>query len=185
MESMPSPMLVIVCCHAIFLGTVIDDPLLESLWDLKSFQRSNGPKYTEHVFFIEHINAALDLLRKSGDSDALVVFSGGKTSLDHPDISEAQGYLNAAKYLVTEESKPGVGDSKMLSNIAVEEYATDTYQNILFSICKFYEVKKCYPASITVVTHAFKTERIRLHMDAIRWTRPFCVQGINPNFGGM
>jgi len=42
---------------------------------------------------------------------------------------------------------------------AVEEDATDSYQNLLFSIVKFKHITGRYPAKIVVVTHAFKQER--------------------------
>jgi hypothetical protein len=162
--------LVVVCCHAIFHGS---DPNNESHWALQSFQRSVGSKPGEHLTFLEHIDIALAFQSRSGSDAATVVFSGGHTNPDHPSLSEAQSYLNAAKASQTHRE---------VSNIILEELATDKFQNILFSILKYRAVKGFYPDSIAVVTHKFKTERAELHRKALRWHRPFTILGQDPPF---
>jgi hypothetical protein len=38
----------------------------------------------------------------------------------------------------------------------VEDYARDSFENLLFSICRFKEVTGNYPARVTVVGYTFK-----------------------------
>jgi hypothetical protein len=37
-----------------------------------------------------------------------------------------------------------------------EEYATDSYENLLYSVCRFHEVAGVYPKDITVISFTFK-----------------------------
>lgn len=51
-----------------------------------------------------------------------------------------------------------------------EEYALDSYQNLLFSIARFHEVTSRWPARITVVGYGMKKRRFTdLHRAAIGW----------------
>lgn len=51
-----------------------------------------------------------------------------------------------------------------------EEFATDSFQNLLFSICRFHEVTGVYPESITMVSFTFKQRRFEtLHVPALQW----------------
>lgn len=52
----------------------------------------------------------------------------------------------------------------------LQEHARDSFENLLFSVCRFREVTGRYPAHITVVSFEFKHERIAgLHAKALRW----------------
>jgi hypothetical protein len=175
-----SSCLIIVCGHAIFHGS---DPRREDHWALQKFQRASASKPSEHTTFLQHIQESISIVNSSKQDDHLIVFSGGATYPSHPELSEAKGYLNAATWLVSRFFSQYA--NLLLTKFAVEEYATDTFQNILFSILKFHEVKQRYPAEIIVVTHAFKSHRIQLHRDAIAWTKPFRIHGIDPQFDGM
>jgi hypothetical protein len=51
-----------------------------------------------------------------------------------------------------------------------EEYALDSYENLLFSIARFHEVTSRWPARITVVGYGMKKRRFTdLHRAAIGW----------------
>lgn len=161
--------LAIVCCHAIYEGS---DPTDENSWRLQSFQRSSGLKPGEHLTFMQHIETAVELLEsRAVDS---VVFSGGRTNPEVAELSEAQSYLNALKYTRREA----------IDRLLLEERATDSYQNLLFSILLFKQTYGCYPYEIVMVTHAFKRDRfLYLHAKAIRWPlNRIRVVGINPPF---
>jgi hypothetical protein len=56
-------------------------------------------------------------------------------------------------------------NSNINIQVGLEEYATDSYQNVLFSICRFYEITQSYPSKITMVGYDFKYNRF---MDIIR-----------------
>lgn len=51
-----------------------------------------------------------------------------------------------------------------------ENFALDSFQNLLFSIARFHEVTGSYPTNITVVGFGMKKPRFQeLHRKAIRW----------------
>ncbi|KAF2092229.1 hypothetical protein K490DRAFT_17186, partial [Saccharata proteae CBS 121410] len=178
--------LVIVCGHAIFLG----DPNSPSCdvyaldqWLLKPFQRPTEHKPGEHETFIQHIRAGLDnLLHGFSKDSCLVAFSGGPTEPDATPLSEAQSYMNVATALSNSNplGQPCVDCLK--TRILLEEKATDSYQNLLFSIVLFRRATGRYPDRIRVVTDAFKTYRfLSLHAEAIRWPKErILIQGIDP-----
>jgi hypothetical protein len=66
--------------------------------------------------------------------------------------------------------------------ILLEEQATDSFQNLLFSILQFRKATGNYPKQIRVITHAFKAKRfLQLHAPAIRWPKErIQCQGIDP-----
>jgi hypothetical protein len=66
--------------------------------------------------------------------------------------------------------------------ILLEEQATDSYQNLLFSILLFRQTTGTYPRDIRIITHAFKTRRfLELHGPAIQWPKDrIRVEGIDP-----
>jgi len=72
--------------------------------------------------------------------------------------------------------------SNVRARVATEEYALDSYQNLLFSICRFKEVTGHYPTHIYVVSFTFKRRRFEtLHAPAIRWSADkFTYVGVNP-----
>jgi hypothetical protein len=52
-----------------------------------------------------------------------------------------------------------------------EEFARDSFENLLFGICRFYECTGKKPLGIKVVSWSFKEERFDLHREAIRYPR--------------
>jgi len=170
--------LVIVCCHAICIDSF--NPFEESSWLLKPFQRSNpsAGKSGEHETFLLHIQAGVNALRRK---DTVLVFSGAKTERDAP-LSEAASYQKVL--LQCFGNSDFVQRAMANDRILCEDAATDSYQNLLFSLIKYYEVKGEWPHMITVITHAFKENRfLDGHAVALRWPKErIRVQGINPPF---
>ena len=164
--------LIIVCCHATFTGS--GNLLTESQWILQDFQRSNPAtnKPSEHETFIGHVIAAL--ITMETQPRTVLLFSGGRTT--QSDRTEAEGY--DTMYFGS-KLDPGIW-----KRCAREDYATDSYQNLLFSIMRFRVLTGRYPRYITVMTHAFKARRfLELHTSAIKWPPDrIRVQGINPPF---
>jgi len=162
--------LVLVCCHATFRGGNPDE---EASWILQGFQQSDTKgKVGEHHTFMQHIAAGAAIL--SQDPESLLIFSGGKTQTQI-DLSEAESYLRVGllkKFWQDEQS----------DRCAVESQATDSYQNLLFSIIQFWRLTGSFPARITVITHAFKERRfLELHAPAIKYpAEGLRVLGINP-----
>ncbi|KAK3628772.1 hypothetical protein LTR22_022215 [Elasticomyces elasticus] len=168
--------LVVVCCHATYTGSSSDDIKDEANWILQPFQRRDAEarKPSEVNTFVKHILVGASLGR---ELSALLVFSGGRTAID--DQSEAQGYFQVYQSLI---------QSGQLREVAhpcsLDDYATDSYQNLLFSILRYRQHMGRYPEYVTVVTHAFKERRfLELHAKAIKWpSSRIRVQGFNPPF---
>ncbi|PNS19036.1 hypothetical protein CAC42_1772 [Sphaceloma murrayae] len=165
--SSPWGHLVIVCCHAFYVKDKNLSPLNEEAWHLKPFQRSHPKtnKTGEHETFVEHI---LEAARHGSGMENYVVFSGGKTDKTMG-ISESQSYKDAFSQLAV-CGEPPSGRPLAPPRLGLEEHATDSYQNLLFSIIKYRQTHGRYPERITVITHKFKARRfVELHAQAIRW----------------
>lgn len=100
-------------------------------------------------------------------------------------LSEARSYYHAALAQELCLGHIGGGRAHQLyskGRILLEEHATDSLQNLLFSLLMFRKRIGRYPKNIRIVTHAFKSKRfLELHAPAIRWPKDrIQVQGIDP-----
>lgn len=147
--------LIIVPGHGVYIGEKADDVGKNDKW-VRIFE-GEGSYYAEHVkegVKLAHINP-----------NSLLVFSGGKTRYYVSDeaLSEARSYKRIA------EQFKWWGYDVIEEHIALEEYARDSFENLLFSICCFRGITEKYPETITIVGWAFKSERYELHRRAIRF----------------
>jgi len=147
--------LVLIAGHAVYVGHDFVHPEQDRNWFLQSFQRGEPP------FYIEHIRAGIDVAGR--DASSLLVFSGGQTRREAGPRSEAQSYWNLADYFRW-WSLPEVS-----GRATTEEFARDSFENLLFAICRFKECTGRYPQMIRVVSWAFKEERFGLHRNALRF----------------
>jgi hypothetical protein len=94
-------------------------------------------------------------------------------------ITEAQSYLTLAT------SAGLFHPPAPFLRATTEDYALDSFQNLLFSIARFHEYTGNYPAEITVIGFAFKRLRfLDLHRAALRWPiRQFHYIGVDPGDG--
>lgn len=97
--------------------------------------------------------------------------------------TEAESYMRLASslglfYPESERSR----HSPYFSRATTENYALDSYQNILFSLARFHEVTGRYPVQVTVVGYEMKRRRFdELHRAALRFpTTHFEYIGIKP-----
>ena len=157
----------LVPCHAVYLGGGNELASADSRWVLQEFQRGEPPKYIEHIRFAVDLAAA--------EPDSLLVFSGGQTRLEAGPISEAQSYWIAAEDFHWWD-KPDVS-----VRATTEEFARDSFENLLFGIARFRESTGHYPMSIEVVGWQFKAERFDLHRQTLRWPSGirFKYHGVN------
>ncbi|KAJ1665413.1 hypothetical protein IW140_003382 [Coemansia sp. RSA 1813] len=157
--------LIIVPGHGIYTNE--GPPLDESNWHLLQMQRG------EVGAFMAHIGKAVEMVKEQ--DSALLMFSGGKTRLTAGMFSEAQGYWTAA-------DRMGWLAKDVYRRVFTEEYARDSYENVLFSIARFREITGHYPDRITVVGFEFKKDRfLDLHRKALRYPKiRFNYVGINP-----
>lgn len=186
--------LVIVCCHAIYHPDAsassfpLYSPHDERNWHLAPFQKSNPEtgKPGEHETFLAHVRAGCDALKSAALADrAVLVLSGGATKRALTSLTEARSYYHAALADELARGHLGGGDAHALftkGRLLLEEHATDSLQNLLFSILLFRRTTGRYPKHIRIITHAFKERRfLNLHVPAIGWpSNGVQVQGIDP-----
>jgi len=158
--------LFIVACHAVYVAENFDDPFADSSWYLLDYQDGEPPLY------LEHIRQGVEIAHE--DSDSLLIFSGGQTRFEAGPRSEAQSYWAIAEHFGWWEHR----DVRLRST--TEEYARDSFENLLFGICRFREcVGKC-PDRITVLSWGFKADRFDFHRGAIRFPEErFTFLGVN------
>jgi hypothetical protein len=168
---------VIVACHAGFKKDVTgvpDAPEQDQYWVLESFQKKEPP------FYIDHIRRGVSLVKSIPES--LLLFSGGITHKDMGEWTEADSY-----YAIAEYYKWWLGDHEILSSeesvkkrSSVEQYARDSFENLLFGICRFQQIAGQYPDEVTMVSWAFKENRFDLHREALRFpVNSFHYEGMN------
>ncbi|CAG8404481.1 unnamed protein product [Penicillium salamii] len=193
--------LIVVCCHAIYSGGP-DHGTSEDEWSVRQtkcpdeaqkstqlmkrriiepFQKGETPTFTEHL------KAGLKALED--DPYGLLVLSGGPTKQSRTELSEGQSYLDLAKdnNYFRDHSAPVFDASRVIA----ETRATDSYQNVLFSLIHFKAHTGVFPWRVTVVTHEFKRARfMECHFPAVglvpigpqqvRYQHKAVVIGINP-----
>lgn len=157
--------LIIVACHAVYLGHGSSDTERDECWALEPFQKGE-PRY-----FIEHIKAGIDAA--AIDEESLLIFSGGQTRAAAGRFSEAKGYWEVAEQL-------GLWQSHVRDRATTEEFARDSFENVLFGICRFHECTARWPIKVGVVSWKFKSLRFDMHRDAIRFpAESFRFIGVN------
>jgi hypothetical protein len=148
--------LVIVAGHAVVrFSQLATADTADAGWYLLPYQQ--GQSYP--AIIKSHIQSGIRAA--TADSNAVLIFSGGQTRRDVGPTSEAASY-----YYVAQEKKWLPKD--LAKRVYLEEYARDSFENLLFSVCRFREVQGYYPAKVTVVGFDFKKKRYtELHRRAL------------------
>ncbi|XVE55198.1 hypothetical protein DITRI_Ditri03aG0140300 [Diplodiscus trichospermus] len=130
--------LVMVAGHSVYTSNSCGKVDKEDSWFLESYQKNPGQAAT----FLAHIKEGIEGTAR--DDEALLMFSGGETRKDAGPRSEAQSYWTVA------ESKGWFGKEESVKWRALtEEHARDSFENLLFSVCRFRELTGTYPHNIT------------------------------------
>ena len=172
---------IIVACHAPFKETTAEaslDPGRDEHWVLQSFQAGEPPLY------IAHAERGVELLKQ--DAHALLIFSGGFTRREAGlRWSEAETYRAIArKSNWWIEGNGHIDPADLERRTALEDFSRDSFENLLFSLCRFHQVVGRYPERATLVSWAFKRERFDLHRAAIGFPAArFCFDGFNNPIG--
>ncbi|CAE7478516.1 unnamed protein product [Symbiodinium natans] len=187
--------MVMVAGHAVVMADSLEHILhKESDWFLESYQRGQDLPQA----LVGHIKAGVEAAAL--DPKALLIFSGGQTRAAAGPRDEGWSYYRVAEYfdwwgettsrpdLWTEAQQRSQRTSTYLpvaQRTVTEEFALDSFQNVLFSLCRFREVVGHYPDKITVVSFTFKKHRFsELHRGALRFLGArFSYIGIQPPAG--
>lgn len=161
--------------------------LMAKMKQIDDFLVSKGQTQT----FLKHIRVAARIARK--DPNAVLVFSGGQTQQFAGPYSESQSYWALAASVLHEYDVPDLSfnDDKsdstqdknkvsggrnygdhLVNRMIVEEYATDSYENLLFSIARFHEYTGNYPELVTVVGLDFKRNGSNAFTDPLSISPP-------------
>lgn len=185
--------LIIVTGHSVLIsGNVQHAAFDDSVWFLYDYQQKRGLPHA----IVSHIQAGIHLALN--DPSSLLLFSGGETRAKIGPETEGASYFRVADALhlwdgrdvFRSENKSDSGSGKsgrhaagtVRARTTSEEYATDSFENVMFSICRFREITGRYPDNISVVSFSFKQERFQtLHVNALRWPlERFHYVGIDP-----
>ncbi len=149
--------LVVVPGHAVYYGSNFLEAKDESNWALEPHQLLEG----EAKAFMEHMERGVREVAKN--PRALLIFSGGKTRREAGAISEASSYWQVSRAFDWFGVDAGVEFRSF-----TEEHARDSFENLLFSLCRFFELTRKFPSKITVVGFQSKSARFqKLHLRAI------------------
>lgn len=193
--------LVVVAGHGIWNGQDITAAYSEKDWLIESYQRNSVKT------FVKHIEKGLEVA--TADPSSVLVFSGGETRRESL-LTEAGSYMRLAlglgrplPHYKGEAGQPasafqpfdgpsspaapaaatGDGLDLMQLRMTTEDYARDSFENLLFSIARFREFTGNYPERITVVGYKYKEARfVNLHARAVRWPQNRLVGGSKPPF---
>lgn len=171
--------LILLPCHGIYKGTSARIAKYEAPtqngpgssdkdWELASFQIESQ----DQLSFLYHIYASLHLAEQ--DPSFRVVFSGGYTKKS-VNTSESASYLQLAK-------DRGLITSRISTQIYLEEYARDSYENVLFSLIKFRQETGKWPIFIKIIGLDFKKDRfLNEHLKVLQFPLKYVEYiGIGP-----
>jgi hypothetical protein len=145
--------LVLVAGHAI--PRHFDQLDRDEGWFLKHFQQGEGALY------VDHVRAGVELA--AGSLETLLIFAGGQTDPTAGPRSEGQGYWLVAEHL------GWFGHAAVRERATTEEFSMDSFQNVLFGLCRFKEVTGRYPEKLIAVGWKFKGARFDQHREAVRF----------------
>jgi len=146
--------LVVVACHAVFTadGYVGGYP-------------GEGPLY------LQHAEAGVAL---AAERDALLLFSGGATQAAAGPRTEALSYWERGR------DARWWGHPELEARAFTEDYARDSFENLLFPLFRFQRIIGRWPEHVTAAGWRFKAPRFDLHRGAIRWpAERFTYWGVN------
>lgn len=147
--------LTILPCHGIWKGgdSIGENP---NEWFLAPFQLQGK----DHLCFKQHIINCIEVLNH--DSNAIVIISGGATKQEAGPKTEADSYYDLLKHLTNDKS--------ILDRVYIEPLARDSFENVIFLFCRYYEILEKYPEKVTIVGFEFKRNRfLNNHVKAMKF----------------
>ena len=169
--------LIMVAGHSVTIsGHLQDAEVDETDWFLLPYQKGKGLPQT----IIAHVREGIR--QAALDPKSILIFSGGETRANTGPVNEGTSYFRVADAMNL--WKEGIAiDMNVRARAISEEFATDSFQNLLFSICRFREITGSYPEKITTVSFSFKQRRFEtMHSKSVLWpSDQFDYVGIDPD----
>ncbi|KAL6768781.1 hypothetical protein ACKKBF_B16175 [Auxenochlorella protothecoides x Auxenochlorella symbiontica] len=151
--------LILVAGHSVYTGLDYHDAQGSSSWYLLDYQKEVKGQ-TES--FMAHIRLGVE--QAAADPKSVLLFSGGKTRASAGPRAEAEGYWLVA------EANDWFGFPEVRRRAFTEEKARDSFENLLFGLCRYYELTGHHPTHVTVVGYEFKKARFQdMHRAAVRY----------------
>ncbi|WFD00423.1 hypothetical protein MYAM1_003172 [Malassezia yamatoensis] len=190
--------LVMVAGHAVWKGDPSASITDENNWFLEEYQRNgsvntflqhietglgiaandsasllvfSGGQTREHAWLSEaesYLRLALHLSSNLPKWPQSALAATKSKSAFQPLFSDAAptAAASASSPEKSSESTPNLSHLRMTT----ENFALDSFENLLFSIARFREYTGTYPETVTIVGYQFKEKRFRdLHARALRW----------------
>jgi hypothetical protein len=169
--------LIMVAGHSVTIsGHLQDADVDETDWFLLPYQKGKGLPQT----IIAHVREGIR--QAAMDPRSILIFSGGETRASTGPVNEGTSYFRVADAM--DLWKDGIAsDKNVRARTITEEFATDSFQNLLFSICRFREITGSYPEKITTISFSFKQRRFEsMHSKSLLWpSERFHYVGIDPD----
>ena len=150
--------LVVVAGHSVLRYTDAANAEENESWYLEPYMEIAGQAKT----FVEHIKMGIE--EAARDPKTILLFSGGTTKVKAGPMTEAQSYWTVA------EKYNWFGNEDVRHRAFTENFARDSFENLLFSLCRFNELTGDYPVNMAVVSYDFKRQRFaEIHREALRF----------------
>ncbi|GMH36211.1 hypothetical protein BSKO_04079 [Bryopsis sp. KO-2023] len=152
--------LIVVAGHSVYIGHDFSASDQQESWYLESYQQIPGQ--VESI--LEHIRLGVELA--ADDKSSVLMFSGGHTRKAAGPRSESSSYWYVA------QARQWFGHPSVENRAFTEDHSRDSFENLLFSVCRFREVVGVYPEKVTVVSYQTKEDRfVEFHRAALQFPR--------------
>lgn len=150
--------LIIVPGHAIYVGSDPSHTHLPDHWvgTFPGYQSND-----EVTLYWEHIRTSVSIAGRERNHNSLLVFSGGETRHKAGPYSEAQSYWILARQC------NWFGYSGVAERATTEEFARDSFENLLFSVHRYHQIVEKLPEQVIVCGFGFKKERYQFHWETL------------------
>jgi hypothetical protein len=144
--------------HAVYSGSEPSHARITANWRgiFEGYQEND-----EAELYCEHVRTGVLIASRGKDPKSLLVFSGGETRRKAGPYAEAQSYW----FLASQNS--WFGHPEIEDRATTEEYARDSFENLLFSLHRFRQCTGQLPAQVLVCGFSFKAKRYELHWHTI------------------
>ena len=150
--------LIVVPGHAVYVGSEPSQSRITANWrgTFEGYQEND-----EAALYCEHIRTGVLIASRGKEPKSLLVFSGGETRRKAGPYAEAQSYW----FLASQNS--WFEHPEVEERATTEEYARDSFENLLFSLHRFRQCTGRLPVRVLVCGFSFKSRRYELHWRTI------------------